>query len=278
MPRHDDTRRPPRADEAAAIDLARASQARVYDLLLGGKNNFEVDRQFVQELLKIAPEISELTRQNRRWLADAIGRMSADGGIDQFLDLGAGLPTALNTHEVAQRANAAAKVVYVDNDLTAVSHGQALLADDRRSFFADADVADPAAVLTHPAVTEALDLTRPVGILLGLVLHSIPDPAGVVADYLAAVPSGSYLALTHPLNPRDGGRLAEFATAIEEKLRDAFPHIRFRTRDEIAELVTGLDLARPGLVDLASWWPDGERTLNASGTGRLVLVALARKP
>jgi SAM-dependent methyltransferase len=268
----------PEHDERAAIDLERASQARVYDLLLGGKNSFEVDRQFVQELLKIAPEIPELTRQNRRWLADAIGRMSTDGRIDQFLDLGAGLPTAQNTHDIALRANPEATVVYVDHDLTAISHGQALLADDKRSFFADADLTDPAAVLTHPAVTGALDLSRPVGILLGLVLHSTPDPVPVVADYLAAVPSGSYLALTHPLNPRDGGRLGEFASAIEEKLQDAFPHIRFRTRDEIAELVAGLDLVEPGLVDLTSWWPADEQTLSSTGAGRLLLVALGRKP
>ncbi|TCC16678.1 SAM-dependent methyltransferase [Kribbella speibonae] len=268
----------PEHDEPAAIDLERASQARVYDLLLGGKNNFEVDRQFVQELLKIAPEISELTRQNRRWMADAIGRMITEGGIDQFLDLGSGLPTVPNTHEIALRANPAATVVYVDNDLTAISHGQALLADDRRSFFADADLSDPAAVLAHPSVTEALDLTRPVGILLGLVLHSTPDPVPVVADYLAAVPPGSYLALTHPLNPRDGGRLSEFSTAIEEKLQDPFPHMRFRTRDEIAELVAGLELVAPGLVDLTSWWPEDQQKLNLSGAGQLLLVALGRKP
>jgi len=278
MPEHDVTHSPPRAAEPAAIDLGRASQARVYDLLLGGKNNFEVDRQFVQELLKIAPEISELTRQNRRWMADAIGRMTDEGRIDQFLDLGAGLPTAENTHDIVLRANPAATVVYVDNDLTAISHGQALLADDRHSFFADADLNDPAAVLAHPSVTGALDLSRPVGILLGLVLHSTPDPVPVVADYLAAVPSGSYLALTHPLNPRDGGRLADFSTAIEEKLQEPFPHMRFRTRDEIAELVEGLELVEPGLVDLTSWWPRDEQKLNQSGPGRLLLVALARKP
>jgi SAM-dependent methyltransferase len=277
MPEHDETHRPLRAEESS-IDLERASQARVYDLLLGGKNNFEVDRRFVQELLKIAPELSELTRQNRRWMADAIVRMGAEGRIDQFLDLGSGLPTAENTHDIVLRANPAATVVYVDNDLTAISHGQALLADDRRSFFADADLNDPAAVLSHPAVTGALDLSRPVGVLLGLVLHSTPDPVPVVADYLAAVPSGSYLALTHPLNPRDGGRLAEFATAIEEKLQDVFPHMQFRTRDEIAELVAGLELVAPGLVDLTSWWPEDEQRLNLTGAGRLLLVALARKP
>jgi SAM-dependent methyltransferase len=267
----------PRADETA-IDLERASQARVYDLLLGGKNNFEVDRQFVQELLKIAPELSELTRQNRRWMADAIGRMVTEGRIDQFLDLGSGLPTALNTHDIALRANAAARVVYVDNDLTAISHGQALLADEQRSFFAAADLNDPAAVLAHPSVKDALDLNRPVGILLGLVLHSTPDPVPVVAAYLAAVPSGSYLALTHPLNPRGDGRLAEFSTAIEEKLQEPFPHMRFRTRDEIAELVAGVELVAPGLVDLTSWWPEDEQKLNLSGPGQLLLVALGRKP
>jgi SAM-dependent methyltransferase len=262
------------------IDLDRASQARVYDLLLGGKNNFEVDRRFVQELLKIAPELPELTKQNRRWLAEAIGRMTTEGGIDQFLDLGAGLPTALNTHEIAQRANAAATVVYVDHDLTAISHGQALLADDRRTFFAGVDLSDPAAVLNHPDVIAGLDLTRPVGILLGLVLHNIPSPKAVrvIADYVAAVPSGSYVALTNPLNPRNGGRLAEFATAIEEKLQDAFPQIRFRTRAETEELLGGLELVKPGLVDLTAWWPHDEQTLSSTGAGQLLMVALARKP
>ncbi|MFF0343364.1 SAM-dependent methyltransferase [Kribbella sp. NPDC004875] len=269
--------RPPAATQPAPIDLERASQARVYDVLLGGKNAFEVDRQFVQELLKIAPELPELTRQNRRWMAEAVTRMATGGRIDQFLDLGAGLPTADNTHDVALRTDAAAKVVYVDHDLTAIAHGQALLADEHSSFFAGVDLTDAGAVLTHPAVTGALDLTRPVGILLGLVLHSTADPAAVVADYLAAVPVGSYLALTHPINPRDGGRLAQFSTAIEGKLRDTFPHIRFRTRDEVAALLDGLELVEPGLVDLASWWPDDERKLSSAGAARLLLVALGRK-
>jgi hypothetical protein len=273
MPERDDVR-------SAPIDLDRASQARVYDLLLGGKNNFEVDRRFVHELLKIAPEVPELTRQNRRWLAEAVFRMATEGGVDQFLDLGAGLPTAQNTHDVALRANASATIVYVDNDLTAISHGQALLADDRHSFFAGVDLTDPAAVLTDPVVKAALDLNRPVGILLGLVLHNVPGPEAVqiIADYLAAVPSGSYLALTHPLNPRDGGRLAEFSSAIEEKLREPFPRIGFRTRGETAELLGGLELVGPGLVDLTAWWPDDKQTLTPTGAGRLLLVALGRKP
>ena len=264
-----------------AIDLERPSGARLYDLFLGGKNNFEVERKLFQELVKIAPELPDLARENRRWLAEAVGRMVTDAHIDQFLDLGAGLPDRQNLHEVALRADPAATVVYVDNDVTAISHGQALLADDKHSFFADADLTDPAAVFGHPVVTEALDLSRPVGIILGLVLHAVEDTdqvARIVAEYLAAVPSGSYLAMTHPVNPRDGGRLAEFSTAIEDKFRDAFPAVRFRSQDEIAAFLTGLEPVDPGVVDLTTWWPAGEQNLSPTGVAQLLVVALARKP
>ncbi|WP_344235494.1 SAM-dependent methyltransferase [Kribbella hippodromi] len=264
------------------IDLARASPARLYDALLGGKNHFEVDRKLCHQLLELAPDLRTLCTENRRWLAEATSRMATEGRIDQFLDLGAGLPTARNTHDVVLPLNLAAKVVYVDNDLTAISHGQALLADEKSSFFADADLADPAAVLAHPAVKAGLDLSRPVGILFGLSLHSVTDldqAVGAVSDYLAAVPSGSYLALTHPLNPRDRSRLAEFATGIEVKLQSAFPSGgRFRTRDEIGRFVTGLDLVKPGLVDLTAWWPKDEQNLCTTGAGQLLMVALGRKP
>jgi len=263
------------------IDLDRPSEARLYDLFLGGKNSFGVERRLFQELVKIAPEAPALAQENRRWLAEVIGRMITDGGIDQFLDLGSGLPTRQNTHELAVAADPTATVVYVDDDLTAISHGQALLADERTSFFADADLTDPAAVLGHPVVSAALDLNRPVGIILGLVLQSIPERdriERVIAEYLAAVPSGSYLALSHPLNPRDGSRLAEYSTAVEEKLREAFPRVQFRTRHEVAGFVRGLDLVEPGLVDLAAWWPGGDQHLGPTGAAQLLLVALARKP
>ena len=207
--------------------------------------------------------------------------MIRDGGIGQFLDLGSGLPTAENLHEVALRSDPAAKVVYVDNDVTAISHGQALLADEQHAYFADADLTDPAAVFRHPVVSGALDLDRPVGIILGLVLHLISDTDQVrrlVADYLAAVPSGSWLAITHPLNPRDGSRLAEFSTSFENKLKDAFPDVRFRTADEIEGLLTGLELVGPGLVDLATWWPPEQQNLSSAGTAQLLDVAVARKP
>jgi hypothetical protein len=221
-----------------------------------------------------------VARANRLWQAEAIGRMVTEGGIGQFLDLGAGLPTAPNTHEIAIAADPSAVVVYVDNDLTAISHGRALLADDRNSFFAGADLTDPDAVFADPDVAAALDLSKPLGIMLGLVLYMIPDPAKIkrfITAYLNAVPSGSYLALTHPLNPRDGSRYADFATAVEEKVGEAFPNVRFRTRDEVAGFFTGLDLVDPGLVDLATWRPDDPR-LSSSGAAHLLAVGLARKP
>jgi len=267
-------------DRDQVIDLERPSEARLYDLFLGGKNNFEVERRLFQDLVKIAPEAPELARENRRWLTEVIGRLSTDG-VHQFLDLGAGLPTRQNTHEIAVRANPRAAVVYVDNDLTAISHGRALLADDRTSYFVGADLTDPGAVLKDPAVTGGLDLAKPVGIILGLVLHSISDTdriERVIAEYLAAVPSGSYLALSHPLNPRDGSRLAEFSTAMEEKLQEAFPQVRFRTWHEVAGFFAGLDLVEPGLVDLTSWWPKADQNLSPAGAGQLMLVGLARKP
>jgi trans-aconitate methyltransferase len=263
------------------IDLSRPSDARIYDLFLGGKNNFEVDRQLYQEILKIAPETPALARENRRWLADVVDRMVREGGIDKFLDLGAGLPTAENTHELVFRADPRAVVVYVDKDPTVIAHGQALLADDTHSHFAGGDLADPAAVLANPVVRNALALDRPIGLVLALALYQLPDTdevRDVVAAYVATLPSGSYLAITHPSNPRDGSRLAEFATAVEDKFRDAFPAMTFRTPGELAALFEGVELLEPGLVGLSDWWPEGERRVSSAGVGRLVLAGLARKP
>jgi len=261
------------------VDMHRPSDARVYDLLLGGKDNFEVDRQLARQVLKVAPELPELLRANRRWLAEVVERVLREAAVLQFLDLGSGLPTSDNTHEIAGRVTSQATVVYLDKDPTVIRHGQALLADDRRSFFAAGDLKDPIAVLTDPVVTGALDLTQPVAVIQCLVLHHIRDTQQarrIVTGYLDALPSGSYLALTHPCNPRDGSRRAEFATGVEEKLRIGFKAVTFRTPDEIASLFDGLELLEPGLVSLGDWWP--APALAADGAGQLVLAGLARKP
>jgi SAM-dependent methyltransferase len=256
------------------------SIARVYDLFLGGKDNFQSDRQVYAEVLKIAPEAPEVARANRRWLGEAVERMAREAAIDQFLDLGSGLPTNENTHEVAHRCNPRATVVYLDNDPTAISHGLALLADERHVHFAAGDLADPAAVLADPVVANAIDRSRPTGIILGMSLHHVGDTElarRVVEEYLAAFPAGSYLAITHLSNPADGSRLAEFATAVEGKFKDAFSSIRFRRPDEIASLFTGVELVEPGLVAVSDWWADGEHPATMTGASRLLLVGLARK-
>lgn len=268
-----------RRGTAPDVDMQRPSDARVYDLLLGGKDNFEADRQLVQQVLKVAPEMPELLQANRRWLAEVVERLLREAAVVQFLDLGSGLPTSDNTHEIAARVNPKATVVYLDKDPTVIRHGQALLADDRYSFFAAGDLTDPGAVLSDPIVTGALDLERPVAVIQCLVLHHIRDTEvarQIVAGYLDALPSGSYLALTHPCNPRDGSRREEFATGVEEKLRIGFKAVTFRTPDEIASLFEGLELLDPGLVSLGDWWP--AKTATATGASHLILAGLARKP
>ncbi len=279
MPEQDDARQPAPAEQA--LDLTRPSGSRLYDLFLGGKNNFEVERRLFQDLVKLAPDAPDLARENRRWLTEVVGRMITEGGIHQFLDLGAGLPDRQNLHEVALKADPNVTFVYVDNDLTAISHGQALLADDNHSFFTAGDLTEPAAVLSDPIVKATIHLDQPVGIILGLVLHGVPDTEQVgriVAEYVASVPSGSYVALSHVVNPHDGSRTADFADAVEAKLREAFPNVRFRTRDEVAGFLTGLEPVEPGLVDLTAWWSTDDQKLRPTGVAQLLVVALARKP
>lgn len=232
--------------QAPDVNADRPSRARVYDLFLGGKDNYEVDRQVYQQVLKVAPEAPEVARANRRWLGEAVERMARESGIDQFLDLGSGLPTNDNTHEVVQRINRNATVVYLDNDPTAISHGLALLADERHVHFVAGDLANPPKVLANPIVAGALDLTRPVGIILGMSLHHIVDTAqarDIVNGYLDAFPSGSYLAITHLSNPRDGSRLRR----VRERGRGQVPgrvgdhhvpHPR-RDRDPVRRCRTG---------------------------------------
>lgn len=271
----------PKADTRwPELDLSRPSDARIYDLMLGGKNNFEIDRQVFAELIEVAPEIPQLAAENRRWIAAAIGRMAA-AGVRQFIDLGCGLPTERNLHDVVLAGDPSGRTVYVDNDVTAISHGQALLADDRNTFFAAADLLDPAMVLEHPTVIDAIDRDRPVGLVFGLVLHTLPGNdqlRRLLDEYLAPFPAGSFVAITHPMNPNDGGRLASLATSVEEKFREYFPRLRFRTHDELAKSLAGLELVDPGLTDLACWWPADQQALDPTGAARLILGALARKP
>jgi SAM-dependent methyltransferase len=237
---------PAERDVATVIDVTKPSVARVYDLALGGKDNYESDRVIYRQIMEILPEIPEWAKENRRWLQRAVQWMTSEQRIDQYLDLGAGLPTAQNTHQIAQSVNPTAKVVYVDNDPSVIAHGRALLMDNERTDFAAADFTRPGEVLSDPAVKEMLDFSRPVGLIQALVLHHISDLDEVLeyqAEYLAKLPSGSCVAISHACNPRDGSEAAALAATFEEKFQPHFPSLRFRTPAEVATLFGDFELA-----------------------------------
>ncbi|QIZ37926.1 SAM-dependent methyltransferase [Saccharopolyspora sp. ASAGF58] len=271
------------------IDTHVASIARVYDCFLGGKDNYAVDREVHQRITDIAPEAGPLARDCRRWLVRVIRYLANIVGIDQFLDLGSGLPTAENTHQVAQRMNRDAVVVYVDNDPIVAAHGRALLVENERTHFLVADLRESRDLLWHPAVTRRLDFERPVALLQCCTLHHLEDddrPREIMAAYIDALPTGSYVALTHFYDPADGSALSALAHEIERRFRtSSMGTSRFRTRQEIESYFDGLELvpASPdsdlppvGLV--RDWWPEGPRQREPHGMENLILCGLARKP
>jgi hypothetical protein len=256
------------------VDTTRPSIARAYDVVLKGKDNFEVDRAFVDEIVKVVPEIYDVATYNRQMLGRGVRFLSSQG-ITQFIDLGSGLPTVENTHHVAQRANPEAHVVYVDNDPMVLAHGRALLAENERTGVVTSDLRDPAAILADPAVTELIDFDRPVGVMLVGILHHLhddEDPRGIVEAYMAGVPSGSYLFITHFCSATQDARDAE------EKFLALLGTGRFRTPEEITAFFDGFDLVEPKVVPLPLWRPE-EPVPDVLTVGqRLMYGGIARKP
>jgi hypothetical protein len=278
---------PAEGDVSGVIDVSKPSVARVYDLALGGKDNYESDRVIYRQIMEILPEVPEWAKENRRWLQRAVQWMTREQRIDQYLDLGAGLPTVQNTHQIAQGVDPTAKVVYVDNDPSVIAHGRALLMDNERTDFAAADFTRPDEVLTDPAVKAMLDFNRPVGLIQALVLHHISDldeVLGYQAEYLAKLPSGSCVAISHACNPRDGSEAAALAATFEDKFQPHFPSLRFRTPAEIATLFGDFELVDPGLVRLFDWHGPGvELDDNPADNYRdaasqFLVCGVARKP
>ncbi|WP_240197539.1 SAM-dependent methyltransferase [Nonomuraea lactucae] len=229
--------------------------SRIYDCLLGGKDGLAADRGAARGLLEVMPGAGTAAQANRDFLGRAV-RVLADAGIDQFLELGCGLPTQQNVHQVALSLNPEARVVYVDRDPVVVRHGQALLARDGVVAMVGADLRTPDQILRHPAVTSLLDFSRPVGVLMTAVLQFVPDadrPGEIVAAFRRAMCPGSYLVMSHEcrdsLNPR------QYA-AISGMYDMASCPVALRTRAEILALLDGFDLMEPGLVDVLSWRPD----------------------
>ena len=239
------------------IDSNRPSPARIYDFWLGGSQNFAVDRQVGQRAAAEMPTLQAAIRANRAFLGRVVHHLAADLGVTQFLDLGSGVPTVGNVHEIAQQANPATRVIYVDIDPVAIAHARALLAKVDGVEAILADLRDPDAVLNHPLVRETLDLSAPIAVLLNAVLHFIPDtehPDAIVRTYIGQAAPGSYLALSHAAPDLEHRR-------EQDKMLDDYQNstgVPFINRDPeiIAGWLTGLDIQPPGLVTVAEWQPE----------------------
>ena len=258
-------------------EIEQPSAARMYDYYLGGSHNFAADRALAEQYIQVLPEIRQISWANRYFLRRAVACL-VEQGIDQFLDLGSGMPTVGNVHEVATALNPDARVVYADADLVTVSHGQALLAHEPAAAYLHADLRDPESVLRSEAVTKHLDLTRPVGILMVAVLHFVPeqdDPAGVVAAYRDAVAPGSHLVISHATNEYHPETMRR-ATGVYNR---ASHTMNFRSREEVYSLLDGFELLPPGLVDVINWRPEPteEDPFNGDVTRYNLLAAVGRR-
>ncbi|MBW8804217.1 MAG: SAM-dependent methyltransferase [Catenulisporales bacterium] len=242
---------------ATVIDTSTAHIARVYDYFLGGKDNFPADRQAAARILKGNPGMRDTCREQREYLRRAV-RFLTTAGIRQFIDIGTGLPTQENTHEVAQAIAPETRVAYVDNDPIVLAHARVLMADGDhgRTVFVHADAREPKQLLADPMLNGVIDFTQPVAVLLIGILHFMPDheqPAELIRTLLDAVPAGSYLAISHGT--------ADFAPEIGDAVAAAYQAssmpCRVRSAAEVGELLQGVELVDPGLVLLAEWRPDG---------------------
>jgi hypothetical protein len=258
------------------IDTERPSAARVYDFYLGGFHNFAADREMGLQAVQAWPELPEIMRANRGFLRRSV-EFLVGAGVRQFLDLGSGIPTVGNVHEVAQRAAPETRVVYVDNDPVAVEHSLAILAGDDRTQVVQADLRDPESVLADPTVRGLLDLDLPVAVLMVAVLHFVPDeadPPGLVARFRDAVAPGSYLALSHATAGERADRAAEHRGFYQ---RTATP-MTMRTTDQVRALFDGWELVEPGLVYLSQWRPDPDAPAMERPERMTGLAGVGRKP
>jgi hypothetical protein len=249
--------------------------------MLGGKDNFAVDRELRDKLLAVDPEFARASWDARDFTLRVTRFLAGEMGITQFLDLGASLPGHENTHDVAQRLNREATVVYVSRDPSVLALGRALLADNDRTHMAEADFRKPQQVVEHPTVAKYIDFEQPVAVYQIATMHHVRDerdPAGILAGYVDAVPSGSYLAMAHILDPGPDHELTELAKAIHQVYQESRIGGWFRTREVIEAMMAPVELLDPGLVTLADWWPDGPRLRPLGRTQRLALGAVGRKP
>jgi hypothetical protein len=258
------------------FDTSVAHQARMYDYLLGGKDNYAADRAQSEAALKVYPEWAFTARANRAFLGRAVRYLAADAGIRQFLDIGTGIPTAGNTHQVAQAIAPESRVVYVDYDPVVLAHARALLTsgDAGATEYIDSDLRDTSTILEQAG--RLLDFTKPVAVTLVAILHAIPDsddPHAIAARLMGAVPSGSFLAISHlGLEFLPPETLRQMQDLSRGNIQQEFA---YRSQEEVGRFFAGLDLVEPGIVPLQDWRPEP----GAVSTGKSAMwCGVGRKP
>jgi SAM-dependent methyltransferase len=242
-------------DPEIVLEHGVPTAARVYDVMLNGKDNFAIDRQVAEASLSVMPELKEIAQHNRAILHRVVRHLAAERSITQFLDLGSGLPTACNTHEVAQEANPDAKVIYVDIDPIVLAHGRALLEDNDNTRVVTADLREPVGLLEHPDVRELIDFGTPVCVMLCGILHHLADdedPRGIVEVLRDAVVPGSYFFITNFTRLSDSPESQKLERVLLSQLGTG----RVRTPAELAEFFDGLEILPPGIVPLPLWRPE----------------------
>jgi O-methyltransferase involved in polyketide biosynthesis len=260
MTQSDDWRRGATAEQMRSvvrtIDPSVAHIARIQDYWLGGKDHFEADRIAGDEAIAQLPDMVASVRNTRAFLGRTVRFLAEERGIRQFLDVGTGIPTAANTHEVAQRIAPESRIVYIDNDPMVLAHARALLTStaDGKCSYIDADIREPDKILA--AAAEVIDFTRPVAIVLMAVLQFVPDaddPYGLVRRLMAAVPDGSYLVISHPASDIQAAAMAGMATRLNQLMAQ---QVKPRSNAEVTAFFDGLDLVEPGVIRCPEWRPD----------------------
>ncbi|MGH3069633.1 MAG: SAM-dependent methyltransferase [Streptosporangiaceae bacterium] len=259
------------------VDTRRANVARVYDYWLGGSHNFLADQDLGRSIAAVDPNIRDFARANRAFLGRAVRFLSA-AGISQFLDIGSGIPTQGNVHEVAQQANPGARVAYADIDPVAIAHSKAILAGHENTAIIEADLREPDKILAHPATRRLIDFGQPAGLLLVAVLQFIADaddPWHIAATLRDALAPGSYLVLCHGTSE---GRPTVAQAAQKVYNSGVSTPINMRSRAEILRFFDGFDLVDPGLVYIPQWRPDSPADVPSDPSKFWGLVGVAQKP
>jgi hypothetical protein len=243
---------------ASEIDTSKPHPARMYNAYLGGKDNYPADREAVRNILRAFPEVRAMARANRAFMQRAVRYLAREAGIRQFIDIGTGIPSAGNVHEVAGDFAPGSRVVYVDNDPIVHVHANALLTGSGATGIVLADLRAPEAILAHPKLRGLIDFTQPVALLLVAILHFITDeenPIGIVATLREALPDGSYLVLSHGSGDfHPPGTESRAAAGYE----NAAAPLVLRTLDQVSAVLGGFSLVEPGLVQAPLWRPDGK--------------------